>query len=45
MTPRGTVTVTTVLDHIVEMLYRAGAYNKNDQFAPAIVLWTDDADA
>ncbi len=43
MTMRVTATVTTVLDHVVDMLHRAGAYNKNDQIAPAVVLWTDEA--
>lgn len=31
----------TFLDALVEALGRAGAYNKNDQCAPAAVLWTD----
>lgn len=31
----------TLLDAIVAALERAGSYNKNDQAAPAAVLWTD----
>ena len=31
----------TFLDALVEALKRAAAYNKNDQMAPAAVLWTD----
>ncbi len=32
---------TTVLDGLVQALIAAGLYNRNDQIAPAAVLWTD----
>lgn len=31
----------TFLDSLVTALLRAGAYNKNDQVPPVVVLWTD----
>ena len=33
----------TVLDAIVAAVQRAAEYDKNDQSAPAVVLWTDKA--
>ncbi|MGV8040232.1 MAG: hypothetical protein AB2L07_09180 [Thermoanaerobaculaceae bacterium] len=33
--------VTTVLDALVAALKAAGEYNRNDQVAPAAVLWPD----
>lgn len=34
-------TTTTFLDALVDALIAAGVYNRNDQIAPAAVLWTD----
>ena len=34
-------TTTTFLDTLVDALIAAGVYNRNDQVAPAAVLWTD----
>ena len=31
----------TVLDAIIQSLSRAGEYNRNDQVAPAVILWPD----
>jgi hypothetical protein len=42
VTLTATATVTTVLDHLVEALRRAGTYNRNDQSPPVVVLWTDE---
>ncbi|MBW7885131.1 MAG: BREX-1 system phosphatase PglZ type B [Caldilineaceae bacterium] len=33
--------ITTVLDAVVAAVSQAGLYNKNDQVAPEVVLWTD----
>ncbi len=31
----------TVLDAIIQSLSRAGEYNRDDQVAPAVILWPD----
>jgi hypothetical protein len=31
----------TVLDTIIQSLSRAGEYNRDDQVAPAVILWPD----
>jgi len=31
----------TVLDAIIQLLSQAGEYNRDDQVAPAVILWPD----
>ena len=40
-TPTAT-TISTVLDHLIEALRRAGTYNRNDQCPTTVVLWPDE---
>jgi hypothetical protein len=37
-----TRTLSSVLDHLIDALRRAGVYNRNDQRPPVVVLWTDE---
>jgi hypothetical protein len=37
----GHATLMTVLDAIIQSLSRAGEYNRDDQVAPAMILWPD----